>query len=163
MASLYELNAKLATYEMEFDPDTGEWLNEDELTALHMDMDEKIENICFFIKNRRAEVSAIKKEEESLSERRKAKEREVDRLTTYLANNLQGQKFETPRVQVSWRMTPPAVKILDADKIPQEFLKEIKETKPDLNKIKAKLKEYKAKGETVDWATLTQTNKMSVK
>ena len=34
MSSLYELNAKLASYQMEFDPDTGEWINEDELIEL---------------------------------------------------------------------------------------------------------------------------------
>ena len=66
-------------------------------------------------------------------------------------------------VLVKWKMTPPSVEILDASKIPQEYLRITEEVKPDLNKIKAKLKEYEAKGETVDWAKLNRTNKMSVK
>ena len=160
--TLYEINAKLMAYEMEIDPETGEWLNEDELDALHMERDEKIENICLWTKNLRAEASAIKTEEKNLAERRKAKENKADRLEAYVALNLDGKKFETPRVKVSFRKSE-AVEILDESKVPSEYLDISVVSKPIKAEIKKYLKGIEGSDETCDWARLDKRNSMSIK
>ena len=162
MASLYELNLKLATYEMEFDEETGEWLNENELDAIHMEREEKIENICLWVKNLRAEVSAIKAEEKALADRRKAKEKKADRLEEYVASNLGGKPFETSRVKVSYRKSE-SVNISNEDAVPERFLNIEVVRKPIKAEIKKYLKECEAKGKEVPWANLEQKNNMSIK
>lgn len=161
MSSLYEINLKLATYEMEFD-ENGEWINEDELEAIHMEFDEKIENICLWVKNLRAEASAIKLEEKNLADRRKAKENKADRLEEYVAANLDGKKFETPRVKVSFRKSE-SVEIIDENAVPDNFVECKTERKPRKNDIKKFLKEAIANHVEVAWAKLNVKNSMSIK
>ena len=161
MSSLYELNAKLATYEMEFDED-GVWINEDELDAIHMERDEKIENICLWAKNLRAEANAIKEEEKSLADRRKSKENKADRLEDYVALNLDGAKFETPRVKIMWRKSE-SVEILDESKIPDEYLNISVVRKPIKAEIKKYLKGIEGSDETCEWARIDAKNNMSIK
>ena len=162
MASLYELNLKLATYEMEFDEETGEWLNENELDAIHMEREEKIENICLWVKNLRAEISAIKAEEKALADRRKAKEKKADNLEDYVALNLDGAKFETPRVKILWRKSE-SVEILDELKIPDEFLDISTVRKPIKAEIKKYLKGIEGSDETCEWARIDSKRNMSIK
>ena len=162
MASLYEINAKLATYEMEFDPDTGEWLNENELDALKMERDEKIENICLWVKNLRAEASAIKAEEKALADRRKAKENKADRLEQYVASNLDGKPFETSKVKVTFRKSE-SVNILNEEAIPDRFLNIEVVRKPQKAEIKKYLKSLEGSGEEVPWATIEKKNNIGIK
>ena len=158
MANLYEIKLALATYEMEFDPETGEWINEDELDALNMERDEKIENILLWVKNLKADAKAIKDEEDALKARRKALENKAEHLMDYVALGLDGEKFSTPRVAVQWRKTE-SVEILDEAAVPDEFLKVAKT--PMKDNIKKYLKAHE--GEEVSWATLRHRNSMSIK
>lgn len=162
MASLYEINTKLMTYEMEFDPDTGEWLNEDELDALKMERDEKIENICLWVKNLRAEASAIKSEEKALADRRKAKENKADRLEQYVASNLDGKPFETSKVKVTFRKSE-SVNILNEEAIPDRFLDIQVVRKPLKSEIKKFLKGLEGSKEEVPWARLDKKNNLQLK
>lgn len=162
MASLYEINAKLMVYEMEFDPDTGEWLNEDELDALKMERDEKIENICLWVKNLRAEASAIKSEEKALADRRKAKENKADRLEQYVASNLDGKPFETSKVKVTFRKSE-SVNILNEEAIPDRFLDIQVVRKPLKSEIKKFLKGLEGSKEEVPWARLDKKNNLQLK
>ena len=161
MSSLYELNAKLAVYEMEFDED-GCWVNEDELDELKMEREEKIENICLWAKNLRAEASAIKSEEKALADRRKAKENKADHLEDYVALNLDGAKFETPRVKILWRKSE-SVEILDESKIPDEFLDISTVRKPIKAEIKKYLKGIEGSDDTCEWARIDSKRNMSIK
>lgn len=161
MSSLYELNAKLAVYEMEFDED-GCWVNEDELDELKMEREEKIENICLWAKNLRAEASAIKSEEKALADRRKAKENKADHLEDYVALNLDGAKFETPRVKILWRKSE-SVEILDESKIPDEFLDISTVRKPIKAEIKKYLKGIEGSDDTCEWARIDPKRNMSIK
>lgn len=162
MASLYEINAKLMVYEMEFDSDTGEWLNEDELDALKMERDEKIENICLWVKNLRAEASAIKSEEKALADRRKAKENKADRLEQYVASNLDGKPFETSKVKVTFRKSE-SVNILNEEAIPDRFLDIQVVRKPLKSEIKKFLKGLEGSKEEVPWARLDKKNNLQLK
>ena len=72
MANLYELERALAEFELEIDEETGEILNADELDALQMERDIKIENIALWIKNLKADAEAYKKEKESFYQKERA-------------------------------------------------------------------------------------------
>ena len=121
MANLYELTAQLENFELEVDEETGEITNLDELDALQMERDEKIENIALWIKNLTADAAAIKAEAQNLTKRQKAAENKAQRLKDYLAMNLAGQKFKTPKVSISYR-TVEAVEITNEDALPEEFM-----------------------------------------
>ena len=160
--SLYEINEKILNFRYEVDEETGEILNIDELDKLNMAFDEKIENLCLYAKSLRAEASAIKDEEKNLKERREAKERKADNIEDYISRNLQGKKFETARVKVSWRKSE-SVEILNEDAVPDSFLDIQVVRKPMKAEIKKRLKEAEAKGEEIPWAKLNVSNNMSLK
>ena len=100
MATLYEINnAILECCDME----TGEILDFERLEQLQLEKEQKIEGVALYIKNLDADAAALKAEEAALAERRKAKENKAKRLKEYLVNALEGQKFETARVRLSFR------------------------------------------------------------
>ena len=96
------------------DEETGEILDFERLEELQMARDEKIENIAMWIKNLNTQAAGIKAEETALAERRRVKENRANRLKEYLNNILNGQKFETARVSLSFRNST-AVEISDKD------------------------------------------------
>ena len=161
MANLYEIKLALATYEMEFDPETGEWINEDELDALNMERDEKIENILLWVKNLKADAKAIKDEEDALKARRKALESKAEHLTDYVAFGLAGEKFSTPKVAVSWRKSE-AVE-LGPEFLPWALEKDAylryKDPEPDKAMLKTALKA----GEQIPGAELVTRQSMTIK
>lgn len=160
--SLYEINEKILNFRYEIDEETGEILNIDELDELNMAFDEKIENLCLYAKSLRAEASAIKDEEKNLKERREAKEHKADNIEDYISRNLQGKKFETARVKVSWRKSE-SVEILNEDAVPERLLDIQVVRKPMKSEIKKELKRAEAEGREVPWARLNVNNNMSLK
>ena len=96
------------------DPETGEITDFDALNALSMARDEKIENVALWIKNLVAEAKAIREEEKSLAERRKAAENKAESLEKYLEQTLSGEKFSTAKVAISYRKST-AVNIADEE------------------------------------------------
>lgn len=161
MASLYELNVKLAVYEMEFD-ENGEWINENELEAIHMERDEKIENICLWIKNLEAEKAAVRAEKQNFDEREKKLGNKIDRLKSYVASSLDGKEFKTSKVVCKFRKSE-SVKILDESKIPEEFLKISVVREPLKKEIKKYLKDIEGSDEECEWAKIDKKNNLSVK
>lgn len=109
--TLYEINEKLADMvDNAIDYETGEVLFTDEdIEALQMEKDEKIENIVLYIKNLDADAKAIREEEKILAARRKTLENKTERLKKYLTNNLNGEKFSTARCSVSFRKSASLV------------------------------------------------------
>ena len=162
MSSLYEINKSLMMYHMDIDPETGEWLNEDELTNLEMERDEKIENMLLWAKNIRAEASAIKEESVKLNDRYKRKEHKAEKIEEYVAKTLNGEKFETPRVKIDWRKSEKVI-IPDEYKVPDKFVNCTIERKPVKTEIKKYLKSIEGTDETCDWASLEKRLNMSVK
>lgn len=160
--SLYEINNQIATFRYDIDEETGEILNADELDELKMTREDKIENLCLYAKSLRAEAEAIRGEEKNLKERREAKERKADSITDYVARNLDGQKFETPRVRVSWRKSE-SVEILNEDAIPERLLDIQVVRKPMKSEIKKELKRAEAEGREVPWARINTKQNMSLK
>jgi len=162
MASLYELNARILSFEMEFDAETGEWINESDLDLLQMERDEKIEQICLWIKNLRAEAQMVTAEAKNLTDRAKNLTNKADNLERYVAGNLDGKPFKTSKVNVTWRKSE-SVNITDESLIPDRFMDIQVVRKPVKKTIKAYLKEAEAKGEEVPWAKIEQKNNPTIK
>jgi hypothetical protein len=153
---LYEINEGL---EACIDTETGELLDEEKYRALLLAKDEKLENIACWIKNLRAESEAIRSEEIILAGRRKRNEKLIARLELLLENELQGQKFSTARVAVSFRRS----EVVDIAEnaiatLPPEFLT-YAEPKPNKTEIKKHLKG----GGEIAGCTLTEHMNIQIK
>lgn len=145
MAKLYKIMQEIEGFEFEIDEGTGEILNADALDLLEIERDAKIENICLWIKNLRADARAYKDEEESFRARKKAAENKVEALKEYIRYILNGNSFKTGRVSVSYRKSNVVEcdNIMDVD---DDYLK-YEMPKLDKAKIKAAIKQgIKVKG-----------------
>ena len=98
--NLYEIEQEILNV---FDVETGEILDEEKLASLQMAQEKKIENIALFIKNLESDAEQIKIEKNALAEREKKAKNKAESLRRYLGNFLAGQKFESPRVAISFR------------------------------------------------------------
>ncbi len=144
MASLYEIEqAMLDCVDME----TGEVIDAAQLDALQMERTAKLENVALWIKNLESDVEAYKAEMEAFMERRKAAERKIESLKTYLANALGGEKFSTAKCAVGFRKSQ-SVEIQDEHFFvtwamfnEREDLITTKEPVPNRTAIKQALKE----------------------
>lgn len=85
------------------DPETGEILDYEAFANLQMERSAKIENMALWYKEILAEGAAIRNEEKTLTDRRKSLESKAKRLKEYLAYITDGQKYESPRVAITWR------------------------------------------------------------
>lgn len=92
--------------------DDGEITDLEAFDALQISRNEKIESIGCYIKNLTSDAVAIKAEEEALSARRKAIENKVKGLRMLLMNSLNGEKFSSPKVSISYR-TSKSLEIVD--------------------------------------------------
>lgn len=141
--TLYEINSEMLNL---IDEETGEVLDYERFVELNLARDEKIENIGLWIKDLKAEASALKAEKDALAKRQKTAENKAERLTNYLQMMLEGEKFKTARLSVSYR-TSKAVEVDDrfvdwAVRFGEEYLR-FKE--PEVDKVA--LKEALEKGE----------------
>lgn len=117
--NLFELDKAL--YEC-VDAETGEIIDEEKLNELSMERDEKVENIACWIKELRAQAAAIKQEEENLYARRKVAENKIQSLGEYLSSYLNGGKFETAKVKISYRKSE-TLEVSETAKIPETWYK----------------------------------------
>lgn len=158
MASLYEIDNAIASFEFEIDEETGEILNFDELDNLKMAREQKCENIALYYKNVAAEAEMVKAEAKNLTERQKRLENKAENLKKYLAYALQGEKFSTSKVAVSYRKSE-SVKIDDDYAIPDKWCELSVLKKPNKKLIKDALK----KGEHIDGAELIEKQNINIK
>ena len=151
---LYEIdNAILGCVDVE----TGEIFDIDKFEELSMERDAKIENICLWIKNLKAEAEALKAEKDAFAERQKKAENKMESLKKYISSYLEGAKFETAKVKVSFRKSE-TLEISEDANIPDEFLK-FKE--PEVNKTELK-KALKA-GQHFEGVVLVQNQNIQIK
>ena len=149
--TLYDINSKIIEIiERGFivDEETGEVIDTAEevnakLEELEFDRTSKIENIALYIKNLEAQAISIKNEENAFAERRKAKEKRIEHLKSYLTSSMvaAGESgMETSKVCISFRKSEPV--IVDEEKLDKAFIKEtVKvERKPDKVAIKKAIK-----------------------
>lgn len=157
--TLFKIDRELwETMQKAVDPETGEF-NEnffELIDSLEKAREDKVEGIALRLKNARAEAEAIKAEKLVLASRQATAEANVKRLEDYLAYALQGEKFATARVAVSYRKSEQVV--IGEDAVIPEAYTNIKVT-PNKTAIKARLKA----GETIPGCEVVSVNNLQVK
>lgn len=154
MATLYEINQEILNC---VDMETGEIIDMDKLGELQLAFDVKVENIALWIKNLLSDAEAIKAEKNRLAERQKSCENKAKSLKEYLNTYLEGQKFKTPKVSISYRRSE-SVEVTDISKVDKEYLKAI-EPEVDKTKIKKAMKD----GAEIKGVTLVQNQNMQIR
>lgn len=120
--NLYEIKRDLANAIDEcVDKNTGLITNPERIEKLQMDLAVKRENIALYIKNTVANINAIDAEIKSFNSRKRVLTAKLDWLKQYLSDDLQGQKFSTPKVAISFRKSE-VLQVNSYDSIPKEYL-----------------------------------------
>lgn len=163
MASLYEIDNKIGAFVPEIDEETGELLNADLLDRLQMERETKIESIALYCKNLAAERDAIKNELDNMKKRLESKERECDGMKRYLQYALAGEKFESPKVKVSYRKSQQIILDGAFDEWAQENAPELLTVKTTYTPSKTAIKEALLNGKKVQYATLIENNNIQIK
>ena len=162
--TIYEIDRQIqALLDGGVDEDTGELtIDTAQLDELQMARERKVENLALYVKNTRAEALAIREEEKALAERRKALEAKTGRAEEYLQYVLDGDRFSSPRVAISWRTTRKAV--VDAGFLAwatehQRQLLRFKEPEPD----KAEILRLLRSGESIPHTHLEESRSVTIK
>lgn len=107
MSRLYEITAEYRQFmELIESGDIPEEAITDTLESINGEFEAKVDNIACVIKNLRALCAQIKAEENALTERRKKKEREIERLQEYITRAMEVmdvRSVETARNKLSFR------------------------------------------------------------
>lgn len=136
------------------------------LSALEMQKNEKLENIAMWIKNLNAECDMLDNEIKSLRARFEAKKKKSDSLKKYLAQFLDGHKFETARVMCSFRKS----RALEFDVSEREYAEYLCQKEmfeyltyetPKINK--SAIKEAIGNGITFDGCRIAEKNNIQIK
>ena len=151
---LYEIDQTIMDC---IDMESGEIINEELLNNLQMERDAKIENVALWVKELKAEAEALKAEKMAFAERQKVAENKMENLKKWLAYALNGEKFKTVRVSVTFRTTDK-VEVADISKLDESFLR-YKEPEADKDAIKKALKA----GQEVAGATLVPSTSVIIK
>lgn len=139
------------------DQETGEIIDPEQLDALQIEREEKLEGVALWIKDLTAEAAALKAEKQAFAERQKAAETKAESLKKWLSKALEGEKFKTTRVAVSFRKTK-SVAISDIWELDESFVKYGEPTAD-----KAAIKKAIEAGQEVNGAFLVEGTSMTVK
>lgn len=135
----------------------GEVVDIDRLNALEMERDAKIESVCLWKKDLEAEAKAIDEEIKKLTQRKKTDEAKAEYLKKWVGMALNGVKFKTPRVTVSYRHSTAT-----------EFTGNVDSLRDDLCKIERKasltaIKEALEQGEVIEGARIVEKESVIIK
>lgn len=160
--NLYWVNNEIYKLYSEFiDPETGEITDseafEAKYKALDLTREEVIENTLLMYKNAISDVAALDAEIKNLQARKSALEKTALRAKQDAADALNGEKFSTAKVSVSWRKSKSAN--VDEAKCPAEYLVTKEIIQPDKKKILADLKA----GKEISGCELVETNNIQIK
>jgi len=157
---LYEINnAILDVIEKGFvvNEETGEVkFTADDLENLEIARDDKIENLCLYVKDLKSFAEEVKKEEVALKEKREKILRKAENITNYVDFVLGGKKFETAKCSVTYRKSAKVV-ISDCVELPEEYTKV--KVEPDKTAIKNAIKS----GVQIDGCAIEETNNIQIK
>lgn len=152
--NLYEIDAAILGC---VDAETGEIFDIDRFEELELARDAKVENICLWIKNLKAEIEALKAEKDAFAQRQKSAENKMESLKRYISGYLEGTAFESAKVKVSFRKSE-SVEIMEGAVIPDEYLR-FKE--PEVNKTA--LKTALKSGVSIDGVYITENQNIQIK
>lgn len=154
--TLYEIDQEILSLVNE----DGEIADIECFESLNLAREQKIENVACWVKNLKAESAAIRDEEKNLAERRRANENKSDRLENFLAFALKGERYNSPRVNISYRRSE-AVELEVADEVFMEHFTDYVKQTPSINK--AMIKDALKAGITDIPAHLTERQNMQIK
>lgn len=152
--TLYEINQQILDA---IDMETGEIIDDAKFDDLQMERTEKLENIALYYKNLLSEAEALKAEKNAFAEREKQAKTKADSLKKLLDKELNGSKFETVRVKVSYRKSS-ALEYDGESDVPDEYLKY---ADPVLDKTSI-TKDIKS-GKHIDGFSIVERNNIQVK
>lgn len=152
--NLYEIDSAILDC---VDVETGEIFDEAKFEELQLTRDAKIENICLWIKNLKAEAEALKQEKDAFGQRQKATENRMESLKRYISSYLEGTPFESAKVKVSFRKSE-TLEITEGAIIPDEFLR-FKE--PEVNKTE--LKKALKQGQHFEGVSIVENQNIQIK
>nr|DAY58027.1 MAG TPA: resistance protein [Caudoviricetes sp.] len=154
-------NAIYKLYDEFVDPETGELTDPDAFAEryaeLEISREEIIENTLLLYKNCVSDAEAIAAEIKTLKARQAALEKRADRLKADASDALNGEKFQTAKVAVSWRKSTAAE--VDESLCPVEYITTKVTTAPDKKAITAALKA----GQEIPGCKLVERVNMSVR
>ena len=132
---LYEIDAEIEQCIL-IDEETGEVIGIDTERAdkLQMMRDDKIKNLALYYKNLMAEVNAYKSEKDYFAKRERVAKNKAESIKKFLNEFLAGEKFESPKVNITYRKSESVV-IDDINKVDKQYLKY---TEPAVDKVEAK-------------------------
>lgn len=128
------------------------------LDALQEARDEKIENVLLWIKDLKSDAEQLKNEKKMLEVRQREAERKAESLQEYVKRALDGQKFKTSRVAVSYRASKAIEYAGDINALPEAF---IRRKDPELNKTA--LKEALDKGAEIPGVSIVTRSNMIIR
>ena len=138
--------------------ESGEIIDIEALAALELERDVKIENIGCWIKNLLADAEALKQQKNIFAEREKAAKNKAESLKNYLTVILDGKKFETSRVAMTFRKSESVEFDGELIDVPHQYLKF---REPELDKAGIK-KAIKA-GENVPGCYIKSNMNLQIK
>lgn len=167
MRKLYEINKSIEDLlNAVTDPETGEIADPDALDDLLMEREQKIENVALYAKDVNAEWVAITHEIMILQQRADRLENTEKSLKVYLAGALGGEKFTTPKCEVSFRKSE-AVEVDDdfiewasnIENLALHYLNRRETVAAD----KTAIKQYLKSGGTLEHCRIVTKNNISIK
>lgn len=153
MSNLYELTGMYLQVQAHLEADDDYPID---LLTVGDELDKKIENYGFIIRNFESEAQALSDEIKRLQERKKTAEKAVDRLKDQLYNTMKETgklKVKTPHFQfsIASKGGKRPLKFVEGMTVPEQYCKVVME--PDKEKIRSAIEED---GEILDFAYLEE-------
>lgn len=138
--NLYEIDKRISdVIENGFsvNEESGELLfTTDDLNALEVEKDRKIESIALYIKNLTVLADGMDAEIKSLTERKKRIQGKIENLKGYIGGFVE-KKFSTAKCQVECSVSHP-LEITDETLIPKKFYKTVVKETESIDKVAIK-------------------------
>ncbi len=154
MATLYEIDEAMLQC---IDLETGEIVDFEKLNQLQMERDEKIEKVALWYKNLLSDAEAFKVEKNNFADKEKSAKNKAESLKKYLDYALQGEKFKTTRVNVTYRKSQ-SVECEDINRVPKDYLR-YKDPELDRTAVRQAFKE----GTEVPGCSLMEKQNIQIK
>lgn len=140
METLYQFTEEYlqAFAAIHLDEESGQVIGLENLEALNTRLEDKLEAVACYIKDRERLAGDIKAEEQALAERRRILERKALRLKKYLMQNMEAagkNGLETAKCKISFRGSS-RVEVVQPDKLPPECWAVSESRRPDKAAIK---------------------------
>ncbi len=154
MATLYDIDAAILAC---VDLETGEIIDEEQLAALQMEREQKIESVALWYKNLLSDAAQYAAEEAVFKQKKQQAHAKAEKLKAYLLDALQGEKYKSTRVSISYRNTPRVI-VDDVLNLPPRFVR-FADPEPNKTEIAAAIKN----GEEVNGAHLESNQSIIIK